>query len=69
MIKNSAKYKPYPAYKPSGVEWLGNIPAHWEIKRLKYAADLNPKASEVRSLPPETESLSCQWKPLANTAA
>ncbi len=47
--------KSYPAYKPSGVEWLGNIPAHWELKRLKYAADLNPKASEVRKLPPDTE--------------
>jgi len=22
--------------KPSGVEWLGEIPAHWEVKRLKY---------------------------------
>ena len=55
MVKNSAKYKPYPAYKPSGIEWLGEIPAHWEIKRLKYAADLNPKASEVRKLPPDTE--------------
>lgn len=27
---------PYPAYKPSGVEWLGDIPAHWEVKKLKY---------------------------------
>ena len=27
--------KPYQAYKPSGVEWLGDVPAHWEIKRLK----------------------------------
>ena len=26
----------YPAYKPSGVEWLGEVPTHWEIKRLKY---------------------------------
>ena len=26
--------KPYPAYKDSGVEWLGDIPAHWEVKRL-----------------------------------
>ncbi len=25
----------YPAYKPSGVAWLGDIPAHWEVKRLK----------------------------------
>ena len=51
----TAKYKPYTAYRPSGVEWLGNIPAHWGIKRLKYAATLNPKASEVRKLPPDTE--------------
>ena len=28
--------KPYPAYKPSGVEWLGEVPAQWEIKKLKY---------------------------------
>ena len=32
--------KPYPAYKDSGVEWLGEIPAHWEVKRLKYTAPL-----------------------------
>jgi type I restriction enzyme S subunit len=24
--------------KPSGVEWLGDIPAHWEVKRLKHLA-------------------------------
>ena len=27
--------RPYPAYKPSGVEELGDVPEHWEIKRLK----------------------------------
>ena len=27
--------QPYPAYKPSGVEWLGDVPAHWEVRRLK----------------------------------
>jgi len=26
--------------KPSGVEWLGDIPKHWEVKRLKHLADL-----------------------------
>lgn len=29
-----AKYKAYPEYKDSGVEWLGEIPADWNIKRL-----------------------------------
>ncbi len=27
---------PYPAYKPSGVPWLGDVPAHWEVMRAKY---------------------------------
>ncbi len=22
--------------KPSGIEWLGDVPAHWEVKRLKH---------------------------------
>ena len=25
---------PYPAYKPSGVEWLGDVPRHWEVVQL-----------------------------------
>ena len=28
--------QPYPAYKDSGVEWLGEVPEHWEVRRLKY---------------------------------
>jgi len=27
--------QPYPAYKPSGVEWLGEVPMYWEVRRLK----------------------------------
>ena len=27
--------EPYPAYKPSGVEWLGEVPEHWRSARLK----------------------------------
>lgn len=28
--------KAYPKYKPSGIDWLGEIPSHWEKSRLKY---------------------------------
>ena len=31
----TADLKPYPHYKPSGVEFLGDVPAHWEVRRLK----------------------------------
>ena len=27
--------KPYPAMEPSDVEWLGDVPEHWEVRRLK----------------------------------
>ena len=45
----------YPAYKDSGVEWLGDVPAHWEVRRLRHAVQLNPSKSEVRHLPGKTE--------------
>jgi type I restriction enzyme S subunit len=30
------KYQTYQAYKDSGVEWLGQVPKHWEIKKSKH---------------------------------
>ncbi|MBL0163647.1 MAG: hypothetical protein IPP82_08400 [Xanthomonadales bacterium] len=26
----------YPHYKPSGVEWLGDVPAHWTAQGVKF---------------------------------
>ena len=28
--------KPYRAYKPSGVTWMGDVPAHWDIRPAKW---------------------------------
>jgi type I restriction enzyme S subunit len=33
------KYKKYDNYKPSGIEWLGDMPEHWEQKRVKFVID------------------------------
>ena len=30
-----SEFKPYPAYRDSGVEWLGEVPEHWQVARLK----------------------------------
>ena len=30
----TTKHAPYPVYRPSGVEWLGEIPAHWDVAQL-----------------------------------
>lgn len=34
----SGKRAEYAAYKPSGMEWIGDIPEHWEVRRLKTVA-------------------------------
>jgi len=49
------QWKPYPAYKESGVEWLGEVPEHWVVKRLRFAAQTSPSKSEVSNLSPDTQ--------------
>ena len=34
------KLAPYPKYKPSGIEWLGDVPEHWEVKPVKLGFDI-----------------------------
>lgn len=34
------RYPVYPEYKESGVQWLGQVPEHWEVKRLKDVGSL-----------------------------
>jgi len=29
-------WKRYPVYKDSGIEWLGEVPEHWGVRKLKY---------------------------------
>ena len=31
----AAGLDPHPKLKPSGIDWLGDVPEHWEVKRLK----------------------------------
>ena len=32
----AASLNPHPKLKPSGIDWLGDVPEHWEPKRLRY---------------------------------
>ena len=36
----AANLPPYPAYKPPGIEWLGDIPAHWHARRLRNLIEM-----------------------------
>jgi type I restriction enzyme S subunit len=45
----------YPKYKDSSLDWLGHVPAHWSIKRLRFVAELNPSKAEINHLDRNTE--------------
>jgi len=41
--------KAYPKYKTSGVEWLGDVPEHWEVKKLSwlFSYSKGPNAAQL----------------------
>lgn len=43
----------YERYKDSGIPWLGKVPEHWEVKRLRFTVNLNPVKSEL-DIPEDT---------------
>lgn len=48
-------YKPYPAYKDSGVEWLGEVPEHWSVTHVKRLVSSISQgwSPECEARPPE----------------
>ena len=42
---HESRYQPYPQYKDSSVEWLGKIPEHWEIIKIKRLCSVRRGAS------------------------
>lgn len=47
----------YPKYKDSGVAWLGEVPDHWEVKRLKYSFYLLTIKTNRRDYPVALENI------------
>jgi len=46
------KYKPYPKYKDSGVEWLGRVPEHWD----QAVTQSMHQSQKLRGFAPSRES-------------
>jgi len=49
--------KAYPKYKPSGVAWLGDLPEHWEVKKLKYSLTLKTQKALTDKNPIALENI------------
>lgn len=56
----------YPAYRDSGVAWLGEVPAEWEITKLKYVAELRSGHTPSRNHPEYWENCTIPWVSLAD---
>lgn len=50
-----ARYQMYPEYRDSGIEWLGEIPAHWDTVRLKLLCEINPGKFGLSNAPADME--------------
>ena len=40
-----------PPLKPSGIDWIGDIPKHWEVKKVKFVAKMESGHTPSRSEP------------------
>ena len=49
------RYPSYQSYIPSGVEYLGDVPQHWEVKRSRFCIRVNPLSDRLRQLGPDDE--------------
>ncbi len=59
MVVQMSKYEAYPAYKDSGVEWLGEIPSEWGKIRYNFVINENSKSkilvSDAKEYPGQFE--------------
>lgn len=51
----------YPKYKASGVEWLGDVPEHWQVRRLKHVCEAYPSNVDKKSHEGEQAVLLCNY--------
>ena len=49
------------AMKDSGVEWLGEVPAHWDVTRVKWVAKLESGHTPSKSIPEYWEDCDIPW--------
>jgi len=59
-------YSAYADYKDSGVEWLGEIPEHWDCKKLKFLAIVQPSNVDKKTLEGEELVFLCNYSDVYN---
>lgn len=54
-------FSKYSTYKDSGVEWLGEVPEHWEVKPLKYGCSVFPSNVDKKSYEGQKSVFLCNY--------
>jgi type I restriction enzyme, S subunit len=60
------KLKPYPAFKGSGSQWLGQVPEHWKVRRLRNACEMRVSTVDKHSNPDELPVRLCNYVDVYN---
>jgi type I restriction enzyme S subunit len=47
----AAGFEPYPKFKDTGIEWIGEVPEHWEVKKVKNIAHIGNGSTPKRENP------------------
>ena len=62
----AAGLDPSPRLKPSGVEWLGEVPEHWEVGNIRRYAEMKSGHTPSRQQPEYWEDCYIPWFTLAD---
>ena len=61
-----SRFKRYPRYRDTGVEWLGEIPEHWEARRVKSFATVSLSNVDKKSVAGHTHVTLCNYVDVYN---
>lgn len=60
------RFQPYPSYRYSGVKWLGEVPEHWAIMRLKNFGIVQTGVAKGRRYADSVDTIMASYLRVAN---
>ena len=61
-----SRWKPYTKYKDSGVKWLGEVPKHWKVQKLKHITKVNLSNVDKKTKEDEDSIKLCNYVDVYN---
>ena len=61
LIRENPRFRRYPEYKESGVDWIGKIPRHWRVKKLKNISKIVASYVDKHINPDEIQVNLCNY--------